>query len=280
MGRHCGRIARLDRGTPIDRYYLHRFAILLALSSAACGTLDNGGAIYGDVEAASVVRAGTITGTLTVPAGSKHTPADQAIADYIAKATTLPKTSSLDKRVLSPSFNPFGSPNADGIYYMNTLGSDLTITNSRIQGTLIVRTGGGTVILDSAVFLHPARWYNPVLIVVGNAVIKCYSGSYSLSEWLCGTNFNPAGAPYQGTWDADIYDVYPNEIQGLVHIQGSLRLQNTARIVGVVICQGTVTCEEQNTIVYDPDLAAHPPEGYTYVAGMKVSPGSFAQGVH
>jgi len=226
------------------------------------------------------VRAGTITGALTVPGTPKHTPADQVITDYIAKATTLPRSSSLDRRVLSPTLNPFGSPNPDGIYYMDTQGSNLTITNSRIQGTLVVRASGATVTLDSAVFLQPARWYHPVLIVVGNAVIKCHSLDYSLSEWLCGTNFNPAGAPYQGTWDTDVFDVYPNEIQGLVHIQGSLRLQNTARIVGVVICQGSVTCEEQNTIVYDPALAAHPPEGYTYVAGMKVSPGSFAQSVH
>jgi len=113
--------------------------------------------------------------------------------------------------------------------------------------------------------------------VEGNLIIKPNSATGSLSESTCNTNFNPVGAPYSGATDSDKSDQYPDEIRGLVHVKGTLRFQQTARIVGVVICEGTVTCEDTNTIVHDASLYANPPWGYTYVEGMKVSPGSWKQ---
>jgi hypothetical protein len=45
------------------------------------------------------------------------------------------------------------------------------------------------------------------------------------------------GAPYEGVWDEDLDDVYPNEIRGLIHVMGTLTLQQTARIVGTILCK-------------------------------------------
>jgi hypothetical protein len=115
-------------------------------------------------------------------------------------------------------------------------------------------------------------------LVEGNVTIKHKSASVpSLSEDTCNTNFNPTGAPYTGVTDSDKSDTYPNEIRGLVHVKGSLTLQDTARIVGVVICEGPVTGGGTNTIVYDASLYTSPPKGYTFVEGMKVSPGTWRQ---
>jgi hypothetical protein len=243
------------------------------------GQLDNDGTIDGDAEAGSVDTTGTITGTLTVPAPSKRMPAANVIHDYIAKATVIPFSGTIDKQVLTPTCNPWGPANSDGVYYIDTGGNDLTIKDSRILGTLVIYTGPKKVVLDNAVFLRRYRSDYPVLIVDGNAEIKIHSCDYSLSEDSLSTNFNPIGAPYLGVSDEDTDDTYPNVIQGLVHVTGALRLQQTARIEGAVICESSVSCEDLNTIVHDPALYASPPEGYTYVSGMQISPGSYQQTV-
>jgi hypothetical protein len=72
-------------------------------------------------------------------------------------------------------------------------------------------------------------------------------------------------------------DTYPNEIQGLVHVTGALLLRGTARVRGVVICEGAVVAEENNEIVYDADLYANPPVGYTMPPRMVVAQGSWQQ---
>ena len=117
----------------------------------------------------------------------------------------------------------------------------------------------------------------PVLLVEGNLVIRPNSAAGSLSESSCNMNFNPVGAPYSGITDWDKNDQIPDEIRGLVHVKGTLTLGGTARIVGVVICEGAVSCDGASTIIYDPSLYANPPQGYTYVEGMRVSPGSWRQ---
>ncbi len=241
------------------------------------GSLDNRGTIDGHVETGSVTRQGTITGTLTVPAPSKQMPDPEVISDYISKATTIPFTGNIDKQILTPTYNPWGPTNPDGIYFIDTDSNDLTITNSRIHGTLVIRTGNAKLTLGNAVFMHSYRSHYPVLIVDGKARIKCDSGDYALSENSCGTNFNPAGAPYLGQSDEDELDEYPNEIQGLVHVTGKLELEQTARIRGAVICEDEVRCKGQNVIIHDPALYASPPEGYIFVDGMQVSPGSCKQ---
>lgn len=241
------------------------------------GQLDNEGTLDGDAHAQSVNRTGTITGIFTLPAASKTMPDAGVVADYISKATPVPYAATIDKVVLAPGCNPLGVPDPNGLYYINTNGHDLTIRNSRIHGTLIVKAPGKTLTLDNAVFFQNYRSDFPVLLVEGDVIIKNQSCDMALSEVTNGANYNPVGAPYEGVFDSDQLDVYPNEIRGLIHIVGALTLQQSARIVGVVICEGAVTCEEANTLVHSPSLYASPPEGYTYVSEMKINPHSWKQ---
>jgi hypothetical protein len=245
--------------------------------TATNGQLDNDGLIDGSAEAQSINHTGTITGTLTVPGTSRPMPSATVFTGYAGKATAVPYAATIENVVLGPGSNPLGPTDPNGLYVIDTGGGNLTLRNSRIYGTLIIRAAGQTVTVDEAVLMQNYRADFPVLLVEGNLILKPDSAVGSLSEAACNTNFNPVGAPYGGVTDSDTTDQYPDEIRGLVHVKGTLRLQQTARIVGVVICEGTVTCEGTNTIAYDAGLYTNPPWGYTFVDGMKVSPGTWKQ---
>lgn len=237
--------------------------------------LDGGATVTGDVEAGSLSNGGTITGTITVPAPPKDMPDAAVFSMYAGIATPMAAPTAIDKAVIAPGLNPWGATNPEGVYMISMAGGALNITDSRIHGTLVVQMNGGTVVLDKAVLLQSFRADYPVLIVDGNVELLFPSDGNSLSEPVLATNFNPAGAPYEGASDDLQDDTYPSEIQGLVHMTGTLRLATTARVRGVVICESAVTADDNNEIVHDPDLYANPPWGYTTPPVMKISPGTW-----
>ena len=227
------------------------------------------GRLYGDVFANEVTGGGTIYGTVTTPSPETAMPPSGVFDSYVAKATTIPlsggggSSNTLEEFVLSPSSNPWGSTNADGVYYIDTGSKDLIIKKARIYGTLVIRSGSKEVRLEDAVFVKNYRGDYPALIVDGRVELKYKSDSYGLRESSCGTNFNPPGTPYDGGTDYDKWDTYPNEVQGLVHVTGKLYLKETARVRGVVICENQVTFEGYNEIIHDPSIPANPPVGYS-----------------
>jgi hypothetical protein len=241
------------------------------------GQLANNGTIDGSAQANVITGAGTITGTSTPAAPAKPMPDTSVITNYASKATTIAYSGDIDKAVLAPGCNPWGSTDPNGLYVLNTGGSAITIKNTRIYGTLVINAPNKTVTLDGAMFCQNYNSQFPVLLVNGNLVIKCTSASTTLSESTNSKNYNPTGAPYEGVTDTDTSDTYPNEIRGLIHVNGSVTLQQTARIVGTILCHSTVSFEGTNTLVHDPSLVACPPNGYTYVDGMAISPRSWKQ---
>ena len=146
---------------------------------SANDSLDNHGTINGDAEAGRIASQGSITGTLTVPTPGKAMPDLDIINDYINKATWIPYTATIENKVLTPTHNPWGWANSEGVYYIYTHNSNLTIRDSRIHGTLLVNTGDGKLILEDAVFMQNYRSYYPVLIVQGRARIRCGGGALS-----------------------------------------------------------------------------------------------------
>jgi len=241
------------------------------------GQLTNNGTIDGNIQANTFAGAGTITGTTTLGGPTKPMPPTSLITSYASKATTVAYSGDIDKAVLAPGCNPWGSTDPNGLYVLDTGGKAITIKNTRIYGTLVINAPNKTVTLDGAMFCQNYNSQFPTLLVNGNLVIKCTSASTTLSESTNAKNYNPIGAPYNGVTDTDIADTYPNEIRGLIHVHGSITLQDSARIVGTIVCEGVVSCEGTNAITYDPSLAACPPNGYTRVDGMAISPGSWRQ---
>ena len=254
---------------------------LAAMEGPVCTNtrLQLDGTIYGAVEAQSVSGSGTVVGPVIVPAPPRPMPAADVFDRYQAMATELPSRDKIENMVISPSHNPIGPTNPDGLYFIDTNGRDLTIKGVRINGTLVVRCPGQKVVLDSAVFLHSYRPYYPTLIVDGNLEIKIQSRDYNLSEAAWATNFNPAGAPYLGQSDGDQMDELPNEVRGLVHVKGSVVMNKPALIRGTIICESTVTCDDEVQMLHDPSLFKTPPLGYTAVVGMRIAPGTWRQAV-
>jgi Tfp pilus assembly protein PilX len=244
------------------------------------GSLRNDGTIRANVEAASAQSVGTVTGTLTLGVPPKSLP-DASVAEMYARlGTTIVPPSTIDKQVLAPGRNPWGAGNSDGVYVIRT-NNNVTIRNSRVYGTLVVICPNNTVTVDSNVLIHSYRADYPALIVDGNAVFQ-YDSNTRLSETTLATNFNPAGAPFEGSEDADMADVYPSELRGLVHVTGTVRLTNTAMVRGCLLCcpantTDALVCDGTNEIVYNSALSTNPPQGYTSAVKMLVQPGSWRQ---
>jgi hypothetical protein len=245
-------------------------------------SLRNEGTITGSVEADSAWAVGVVTGTLALGAGSKALPSSGVADKYAALGTEIPASSTLQLAVLAPGYNPWGTPNPDGVYVIRP-GGDLTIRNLRIHGTLVVILPyGSKVTVEESVLIHASRPDYPALIVRGDAVFQYDSTSASLSESLLATNFNPVGAAYNGQENLNTSDTYPSEIQGLVHVTDSVVLDRSALIRGALLGGSTnwfdaVDCRDANVIVYDPNLYAHPPQWYTTEVRMAPQLGSWKQ---
>jgi hypothetical protein len=224
--------------------------------------------VTGDVEAHSISGPGTINGNITVPAPAKQMPDAGVFEMYRDMATPIPWLPMIRKVVLSGGLNPWGAPNARGIYYIDAGDRIVTLKNVRIEGTLVIRCRE-LVLMDELLIHSPSR-DQPALIVDGDVTMKFRSTDARLGEPALGTNFNPRGAPFRGGADSDTEDDYPSEIQGLVHVTGDVTLRSTALVRGAILCEGTVACDGSNQIIHDPELADSPPVGYTCCDGQVV----------
>ncbi|MBM4025372.1 MAG: hypothetical protein FJ280_08185, partial [Planctomycetes bacterium] len=101
--------------------------------------LDNRGTLDGRAEAQSLAGTGTFTVTPTVPGPVRPMPPAGVFPDYIRRATAVPYAALIERVVLGPGCNTLGTPDPNGLYLIDTEGQDLTIRNSRIYGTLIIR---------------------------------------------------------------------------------------------------------------------------------------------
>ena len=217
--------------------------------------------VVGDVEAKSVYWQFNVTGDVLSPAPEKDMPNSRVVAMYRELATDISGRTLIRRQAIGPGRNPWGPPNANGVYYLDAPSANVTLRDSRMLGTLIVRCNRLTI--SGNVLLENFRKDMPVLIVDGDLELAYESTGSQLREKDEGTNFNPAGAPFEGVSDSDESDKYPSEIRGLVHVRGDLTLKNTALVRGAVVCDKDVRCDGANEIVHDDDLSDRPILGYT-----------------
>jgi hypothetical protein len=247
------------------------------------GSLRNDGLIVGSVEAASASSTGTITGTLTLGAPPKSFPDPNLAEMYAQRGTLISPGNTINKQVFSPGVNPYGATNPDGVYVIRS-SANLTITNTRVNGTLVVICPGKTLTLDGQLLFEPYRADYPALIVKGDVVFQYTSPGTPLSEAGLATNFNPPGAPYQGVTNTTMTDSYPSEIRGLIHVTGTVLFSASSKVRGALLCESAaatdaVRCSATPEIVCDPNLYANPPEGYTQAVNMVVQQGSWQASV-
>ena len=244
--------------------------------------VTNDGTILGDVEAVNTVtNNGFIAGTTTVPVLVKEMPQSTVFEMYRDMATQLPFSGPIQNMVLAPNNNGYGGGlNPQGVYYIDTGGTNLVIDNARIHGTLVVKCAPGFVEVRNAAFMHPYRPDYPVLLVRGDARIRLDSELVVLDEVASGTNFNPFGAPYQVEDDLDLADTYPNEIRGLIHVSDKITISQTPRLRGVALAGNLIEALDDGLIIHDPSLYTNPPLGYTELdpaAPLKIVPWSWKQ---
>jgi Carbohydrate binding domain len=188
--------------------------------------------------------------------------------DFTIRETTTGRF--IYRQVLSPTINPFGSTNSEGIYWINCGGNKLVIERSRILGTLlVVNPGANSCVANGPIEWSPAVAGYPALLVdadnADNADFMINCTNRPLSEKDNAVNFNPAGAPHEDLGaDSDTADIYRSGIRGLIAIRDDLTTQYRSFIRGQVIVGDDMTnISGEIEVEYLPDSLLNPPPGFT-----------------
>jgi hypothetical protein len=227
---------------------------------------------------------GEIHGTVNGLAETLDFPNWDAFSQYVDNATwidanTLPTSSGqlqLNAQLLSRQVNTIsGQLNPLGIYAIDCQGSDIRISNSRLECTLILINTGSDSLADAAIFWEAARANYPALLVDGNFELRL--GSSHLREASLGVNFNPPGTPFRGLSDSDTSTIYPSQIRGLIFTTGELVQDSTwarSQVFGTLLSASNITLRGLLTIHYRDVFALDPPPGFRSFASVRLAPGS------
>jgi hypothetical protein len=191
----------------------------------------------------------------------------------------------LYRHVLSPSSNPFGATNPNGVYVVDCVGSRLVIERCRILGTLVVLNPGPGSMISGPMSWEPAVLGYPSLIVGSDnssypADIKIATSRRGLSEARNATNYNPAGTPHDavGT-DSDQNDTLPSEIRGWMYAGRTLTFDNAPTIHGVVMASEDIQFSGAPQIFWDAAPVFHAPPGLEGTLELKTRPGAIKKAV-
>jgi len=233
----------------------------------------------GNLGATNLEAVGTIsdssvgTGTRTQGAKPRGFPASTAFDFYRKNGSAISygalPSGTLQKVVLSPSSNPYGSTNSSGIYVIDCGGKNITIGACRVVGTLVLLNAGSNSVFNQAVNFAPAVANYPCLMVQGNMTFNIPAGALSEATFLA--NFNPPGTPYNGISNLTNTDTFPSQFQGVVYVSGSITNGQSFVVKGVVVAGASFTSNGQFTPTYDATSYNSPPPGF-YVTPVKMVP--------
>jgi hypothetical protein len=254
---------------------------------ASAATLTVNGTVYGNAEGTPVVVSGSVTGVVTNPGPGRTMPDPSVWDTYMALATTIPYTNfpvdpaapnkrTIERELLSGSVNPYGTVDADGVYYIQIpSGKQLTASKSRLHCTLLIELiGTGSFDTVQSCLWDPFNGNNyPCAIVKGTGAgdFQLKSSAATLKEQQTPKkNFNPPGDPYDGESDTDESDARVPTMRGLFHVIGSgvhSTLASNLVIEGVFITEGSMTLGANLSVTVAPNLYSNPPVGYTAGGG-------------
>ncbi len=232
--------------------------------------VKNHGTINGDVVAPEIMGRGNHDGEFTADDRDVEIPSAQEIyGHYSDSATQVPYTGIIYGKYFGPDNNPWGNANTDGVYYIDTHGRDLLISNTCIHGTLIVNARGGKVMLFNNTYMRNYRDDHPTLLVNGELRAGLYGDEFTFNEWRFLDNLRRL---LGGRWDdfERMQDRLPNRLDGLIHVTGDCELRGTTTVKGSLICGEDLTIHGDNKVIYDDSLYENPPLGYS--TGGKVVP--------
>lgn len=148
------------------------------------------------------------------------------INTYLAMASPVFGVMGVDCQLkgcnLTPTYNPTGPLNAQGIYALDAGGRSVLIENIHVQGTLIVyNTGGNPVSFQEAAWIEPGPAGYPVLLIDTN---NLHYAELSLDLALLRENVKLAlggsggglgpGMDFNG--DGDKLDQFPTSVRGII----------------------------------------------------------------
>lgn len=181
--------------------------------------------------------------------------------------------------LLSPTSNPFGAPNPKGIYIIDSSLKNVTITNCRIVGTIVLPRPGPDSKITGAIHWEAAIENFPILMVDGQITFN-FDASIPLSESVADpstANFNPPSTPYLGVWDDDLLDTYPTVMRGLVYCADSANtlIGSHAKFEGVLVVGATTDLSGSVSLSYRSIYWNDPPPGFRDTPQMVVAPRSW-----
>ena len=187
----------------------------------------------------------------------------------------------MDRALLSPAANPFGSrqTNPKGIYLLDGGGRKIIIADSRIVGTLVLQNFSSASSIQGSVSWEPAVPNYPALLT--DAAIPIGLGSAALSETTMNANFNPTGTPYPyvgGIQDTDLADAYPSAIRGIIYSKANLIIQNQTAVEGTVVANNDIHVQSGTVnLKYNSTWLNNPPPGFDLgtTKKMQVTAGSW-----
>lgn len=213
--------------------------------------------IYGDVSAVGAIADQTnISGVITEGADPLGLPTGQSVYDFYAPlATVIPYQNEIFAKVLSPTSNPYGAANADGVYLMNCSGNKVVIKQCRIIGTLVLVNPTNDSAVEISVNWRPARTDYPALIIRGGEFeIKI---DRAVSEAEINTDLSMPGEPGYGTKT----DTYNGEIHGMIFTTHRLKLSQQTKLYGMAVSLDELNLRDSSRIEpdpLDPDPAIQP----------------------
>jgi hypothetical protein len=245
-----------------------------------------GASIGGNAYAAGAIT-GNVSGTSTSGATPRRLPGSSVFDFYKARGTwinvaSLPVVSgkpTIEKAVISPGSNPWGTVNSAGIYVIDCQNQSVTIKNSRIHGTLVLLNAGANSSIEGSVHWDAVVKNLPALLVQGN--LKFGYHDSALDEATLSRNFNPAGSPYEGDSDSDTTDTYPSRIYGLVYVSGHLNLPADSLdsdVTGCVVCT-TSAASSDAEFTHDVTFQNFPPPGFASGNVMEIIAGTWRRDV-
>ena len=249
------------------------------------GNVSLSGTVNGAIEAASISGSASGTRTVTAPSPAKRMPPSTVYDSLLPLATAINYSAisgrKMDKCLLSPSSNPYGATNPNGIYVIVMPGNEtLTITNCRIVGTLLVSGNKAIVTVEGPVLWETGPARTPLLVVSAKQATLTLNGySTWLSESSAGVNFNPASTPFAGDSNSNQTDDFPPQYRGIIHVAtegiGTVNLNANTYLNGTLIADCSVKTATMFTGVQDPAFYKNPPFGYASGDVLTAVPGTW-----
>ena len=257
--------------------------------------LRQGIRIYGDIRTrgnvtadADVALAGNIytaaaaTVQATLPDGDTRIvrteravaapPLDLAWFESAATHLSLPVGGSrkeLRRVTLGPARNPFGAANPNGLYYVDAGGSDVYLSESFVEASLVI-VNAPTVTVGPAYYHATPDAKYPALLCTGNIDVRI---ERYLRESAADQDFNS---------DGDQKDIYVSRIRGVVYASGRFTGFLAGTDAGPFYVHGAVVANQIDLfgssfhLTYDPQLATVAVAGFEG-PGLALVRGSLSQ---